>query len=217
MDADSPPWTISKFNEFAKALESTPANHRELFDLAVQRLLDMKHDLEESDGSIASTLAKEDQETGIRKVIAEWCNSRSKERYVVTQEEELPDAKRPDCRFRVSGVEGTVPVELKLADNWGGAPLFERLENQLCGDYLRDNKSKRGIFVLVYRGDRKSWQIPSSILKVTFPELVESLQNHWKNIAFNYPNIDEIRVIGIDLTKRMDRVKIPKKKSIKAK
>jgi hypothetical protein len=211
IDADGPPWTISKFNEFAKALESTPTNHRELFDLAVQRLKDMKHDLEESDGSIASTLAKEDQETGIRKVIAKWCNDRSKERYVVTQEEELPDAKRPDCRFRGSNFDAPVPLELKLADNWGGALLFERLENQLCGDYLRDSKSNRGIFVLVYRGDRKSWQIPDRNLKVTFLELVESLQNHWKKIATNYPKIDEIKVIGIDLTKRMDRVKSVKK------
>ena len=53
------------------------------------------------------------------------------------QEEELADAKRPDLRFLGIAFDAPVPVELKLADNWSGPKLFERLEAQLCGDYPR--------------------------------------------------------------------------------
>ncbi|PMD87993.1 hypothetical protein BWI97_25495, partial [Siphonobacter sp. BAB-5405] len=212
IDADSSPWTSSQFSEFAKTMECTPSNHRELFDLGVQQLLDLKHSLEEGDDSIASTLAKEDQEAGIRKVIANWCGSRSFDKYVITQEEELADAKRPDCRFSSSRFNAPVPVELKLADNWGGPDLFERLENQLCGDYLRDNHSSRGIFVLVYRGKKITWQLQESNVKVTFAELVEALQAHWMQLSPSYPKIEQIAVIGIDLTKRTNRVKPAKKK-----
>ena len=200
-DTENSSWTWEKVKEFTRSLESTPANHRELFDLGVQRLKDLKYQLEEGDDSIASTLIKENQETGIRKVIASWCRERATGKYNITQEEELADAKRPDCRFLGSGIDAPVPVELKLADNWPGSKLFERLENQLCGDYLRDSHSNCGIFVLVYRGEKYKWTIPNGS-KVPFAELVEALQNHWEQLSPKFPKIEQIAVIGIDLTKR---------------
>ncbi|WP_141217610.1 NACHT domain-containing NTPase [Siphonobacter sp. BAB-5385] len=212
IDSDSLPWNAEQFNEFAKTLECTLGNPRELFELAVQRLLDLKHSLEEGDYSTASTWAKEDQETGIRKAIADWCESRSLGKYSITQEEEMPDAKRPDLRFLNSYSNSPIPVELKLADNWSGSKLFERLENQLCGDYLRDIHSYRGIYVIVYRGKMQTWNLPNSNIKVTFAELVEALQAHWMQLSPSYPKIEQIAVIGIDLTKRTDRVKPAKKK-----
>ncbi len=202
LDADFSPWGSDKFCQFNKDLESAPSNHRELFDLAVQRILDLKYQLEEGDDSIASTLAKETEERGIRKVIANWCRERSIGKYIISQEDELADAKKPDCRFASSVCDAPVPMELKLADNWSGPRLFERLENQLIGDYLRDDRSKRGIFVLVYRGEQKTWEIASEKTKVNFSELVNALQEHWNTIAAQYPKVDQITVIGIDLTKR---------------
>jgi hypothetical protein len=100
-----------------------------------------------------------------------------------------------------------VPGELKLADNWSGPKLFERLENQLCGDYLRDRRSGRGIFALVYRGGRHGWDRPDGSRVEIFDELVEALQNHWTAISSRFPGIEEIRVIGIDLTKRSANLK----------
>jgi len=210
LDADFSPWASDKFCEFNRELESAPSNHRELFDLGVQRILDLKYQLEEGDDSIASTLAKETEERGIRKVIANWCRDRSIGKYTISQEDELADAKKPDCRFASSVFDAPVPMELKLADNWSGPKLFERLENQLNGDYLRDGRSKRGIFVLVYRGEQKTWEIPLGKDKVSFSELVNALQNHWNAIADQYPKVEQITVIGIDLTKRS---KLPSAKS----
>ncbi len=202
MDADMAAWTSEKFLDFNKSLESTPSTHRELFDLAVQRILDLKYDLEEGDESIASILANVTQETEIRKFIAGWCRDRSAGRYVVPQEEELADAKRPDCRFLSSLFDAPVPMELKLVDNWSGPSLFERLENQLCGDYLRDDRSNRGVFLLVYRGEKSAWKIPNGTTRAKFYQLLKALQNRWVEISDNYPNIEQIKVIGIDLTKR---------------
>ena len=202
MDADMTAWTEGKFLEFNKSLESTPSNHRELFDLAVQRLLDLKYDLEEGDASNASILVDVTQETKIRKFIAGWCRDKSVGRYGVSQEEELADAKKPDCRFLSSLFDAPVPMELKLADNWSGPDLFERLENQLCGDYLRDERSNRGIYLLVYRGEKTSWEIPNGKKSANFYELLKALENRWKEIFQDYPKIEEIEIIGIDLTKR---------------
>ena len=99
--------------------------------------------------------------------------------------------------------DGPVPVELKLADKWTGPALFERFENQLCADYLRDNRSNRGIFMLVYRGEKAGWDVPGSNNRVDFAGLTTALQDYWWRISPKYSNVDDITVIGIDLTKRL--------------
>jgi hypothetical protein len=198
-------------SQFDKEFERTPANHRELFDLAVLRLLDLKHELEDGDASTASVLINAEMETVVRNFISAWCNKGSLSRYVIPQEEELPDAKRPDLRWHGFAFKGPVPTELKIADKWSGPQLFERLEGQLAGDYLRDDASSRGIYLLVYRGVQKHWQLPSGEI-ATFGELVAALQEHWASVATAHPCVEEIKVIGIDLTKRA-KTPLPKKTS----
>ena len=202
VDADISPWSPEQFCEFANRLERTPANHRELAELARMRLLDLKDDLENGDSSIAEILRNVDLETSMRKFIGRELRAQAFGRYNIPQEEELADAKKPDLRFHGVGFDGPVPCELKLADKWTGASLFERLENQLCGDYLRDKASTHGIFLLVHRGKKKAWTVPGTGKRVDFLGLVELLRKCWQDIALNYPGIDQIEVIGIDLTQR---------------
>jgi len=188
--------------EFHDQLERTPANHRELWYLAVDRMVDLKHDLEEGDASIASILQPVRQETEIRKYIGKGRRDRSRGRYVIPQEEELADGKRPDLRFHGVGFDAPVPAELKLADKWTEPHLFERLEVQLCGDYLCDIRSSRGIFGLVYHGTKSSWNLPNGSRAESFDALICPLQNHCTILAPQFPGVEDIKVIGIDLTKR---------------
>lgn len=210
-DADTDAWTPSQVQEFGKSLVATPTNHRELWYHAIDKLDALKHDLENGDSSIASILQAVDQETEFRKFIGGWCRDRSAGRYAVPHEEELADAKRPDLRFVGAGFDAPVPVELKLADKWTGPHLFERLEIQLCGDYLRDVRSSRGIFLIVYLGAKSYWDLPNGLRADTFEMLVDELQRHWTLISNDYPGIEDIRVIGIDLTRRGIDTKAAKK------
>lgn len=201
-DADIGSWAPSQVREFQDKLECTPANHRDLAELATMRLLDLKDDLERSDSSIAHIFQKVTLETDMRKYLGHELRETAVGRYSISQEEELADAKKPDLRFLGSGFDGPVPVELKLADKWTGPALFERLENQLCGDYLRDNRSNHGLFVLVYGGEKKGWDVPGASNRVDFEGLIVALQTHWEQISPRFSGIEEITVIGIDLTKR---------------
>ncbi|MBB3747180.1 hypothetical protein FHX10_006736 [Rhizobium sp. BK591] len=194
-----PPAGVRELND---KLERTPTNHRELADLAVLRLNDLKDDLENGDSSIAAILRTVKLETDMRKYIGKELRDKAFGRYAIPQEEELADAKKPDLRFHGIGFDGPVPGELKLADKWSGPDLFERLENQLCGAYLRDNRSNRGIFVLVQRGEQAKWDLPGGLGRVNFDGLVAALQQKWVDLSPRYPGIDDITVIGIDLTKR---------------
>jgi hypothetical protein len=161
----------------------------------------MKDDLENGDGSVANILIP-CSETEVRNYLGDTLRKDARGRYSIPQEEELADAKRPDLRFLGAGFDGPVPAELKLADNWSGTQLFERLENQLCGDYLRDNRSSRGLFVLVRNGRKKEWHLPVTGRAVGFSGLVNELQRHWGTIANQFPGIDDVSVVGIDLTLR---------------
>lgn len=200
-DADFTAWSPAQVREFHEHLDRTPANHRELADLAILRLLDLKDDLENGDDSIARVLRRVEKEPEMRNFLAHQLREKALDRYTITQEEELADDKRPDLRFHGAGFDAPAPAELKLADRWTGPKLFERLENQLSGDYLRDNRSSRGIFALVNLSSAKQWQLPSSDL-ADFDGLVQALQNHWESIANKHSHVEDITIIGIDLTKR---------------
>lgn len=97
---------------------------------------------------------------------------------------------------------GSVPCVLRLADRWTGPSLFKRLEVQLCGDYLRDRQTDRSIFLLVYAGGQKRWGHPTGTQILVFRALVEALQRCWLTISPQFPGVEDVRVMGIDLTQR---------------
>ncbi|MDA8454267.1 hypothetical protein M4R22_05790 [Acidovorax sp. GBBC 3334] len=201
-DAAGSAWSEPQVWEFHDQQERMPRNHRELFELATLRLFDLKEDLEHGDSSDAPMMSRVASEGDVRTYIGNWLRNLARGRYGIPQEEELADAKRPDLRFHGIAFDAPVPIELKLADNWTGPKLFERLETQLCGDYLRDRRSSCGIFLLVYRGEQKSWSLPNGAGSVDFSALVEALHERWMTLSPNLHNVDDVLVVGIDLTKR---------------
>ncbi|MBL8264196.1 MAG: hypothetical protein JNM58_17430 [Xanthomonadaceae bacterium] len=199
-DADMAPWSVDQVLSFRDRLERTPRNHREMWDLAIDRIRDYGYDLEHGDTSIAQSMLELD-ERAIRQFIGNALKERAQSRYTISQESELADAKKPDIQFHGAGF-GSVPCELKLAERWTGPSLFERLEVQLCGDYLRDRQSNRGIFLLVYAGGQKRWAHPNGTQIKGLKALVEALQNYWLTISPQFAGVEDIRVMGIDLTQR---------------
>jgi hypothetical protein len=202
-DGNISPWKPQQVSDFYERLERTPRNHGELAELLIQRLNDLKEALEQGDNSIAAILQRGTEETEVRNYVGYELRERANNRYSVVQEEELADAKKPDLRVQGIGFDSPVPIELKLADRWSGAQLFERLKNQLCGDYLRDNRSRRGVFLLIYRGDKQEWVVPASNQRVDFAGITAKLNGYWQQqLSPLFPDIDEITVLGIDLKKR---------------
>lgn len=201
-NSEGEPWDSGDIALFSEEAERPPKNHRELYDLSISRLLDLKADLEEGDTSVAEILISVKEERKHRNMIGGWLRDRAFGRYNVPQEDELADRKKPDIRIFGVGFDGPVPIELKVADNCTGSKLVERLHNQLCGQYLRDVRSNCGIFALVYRGEKKKWQHPKTGRKLKFGSLVKLLEKEVGEIISTNDKIESIKIIDIDLTKR---------------
>jgi hypothetical protein len=202
-DGDLEPWTAEQVSAFDKSQTIIPATHYQLFDLAVHRLYDLKNWLERGNDSNWRTWQKADGETEMRTLIAHWLNQECRNLYTTAQEPELANSQRMDIWLQNTNVSSPVPIELKLLDKaWSGRKLCERLRNQLVGDYLREQSAGCGVMLLVWQGRKlkKQWIINGH--RVGLSKLASALNLYWQDIAGEYPGIQAINVIVIDLTMR---------------
>ena len=196
-DSELEPWKEEGVAEFSQEAEKQPTNEFELYQLAINRLLDLKDELEQADDSIANIVKRIDKETELRNFLSNQLRKVSKGKYKIAQEEEMADATRTDIRFLLPDISPT-PVELKIADKWSFNDLHERLENQLIKQYMK--VSKFGVFLLVYRGG-KTWKNNKNT-SISFGELLQVLERYAHELVEKYSSISDIKIIGIDLTIR---------------
>ena len=198
---DIEPWIEEQILQFEFSSEIYPKNHKELFNLAILRINELKDWLENGDDSPWQTWQRAEQETEMRNLIAGHLRGKAQNKYTITQENELANSQRTDIRLENSNVRSPVPIELKILDkSWSGKNLCERLRNQLVGDYLREVSAGCGIFLLVSQQTNKTWDINGK--NVSLNQLEQTLQNYWYSIAQEWRGIDSIKVVVIDLNKR---------------
>lgn len=202
-DGDLEPWTADQISTFHRLQVVTPATHRQLFDLAILRLHDLKNWLERGNDSPWETWQLANSETAMRTLVAGWLNQQCRGQYTTAQEPELANSQRMDIWLQNTNVRSPLPIELKLLDKgWSGPKLCERLRNQLVGDYLREKSAACGVMLLVSQrlDSEKQWEIDGRLVKLN--ELANALKRYWQSIASNFPDIQAIDVIMIDLTMR---------------
>lgn len=202
-DGDLEPWTAEQVSAFDKSQKISPVTHRQLFDLAVNRLHDMKNWLERGNDSPWQTWQRANGETEMRTLIAGWLNQQCRDQYTTAQEPELANSQRMDISLHNTNVRSPVPIELKLLDKaWSGPKLCERLRNQLAGDYLREESAGCGVMLLVWQGrePEKRWIINGR--RVGLSELASALKLYWQSIADDFTGVEAIDVVVIDLTIR---------------
>jgi hypothetical protein len=196
-------WSAEQVSRFNNSQTITPATHRQLFDLTVHRLMDLKNWLERGNDSPFQTWQKVSEETEMRTLIAGWLNQNCRKQYTTAQEPELANSQRMDIWLHNRNVLSPVPIELKLLDKgWSGPKLCERLRNQLVGDYLREETAGCGVMLLVWQGKipEKRWQINGQ--RVGLEDLKRALKLYWQSIADKYLGVAEIDVVVIDLALR---------------
>jgi hypothetical protein len=202
-DGDIEAWSVEQLIEFEHSLTMKPATHRQLFELVVYHLDDLKAWLECGNDSPYQTWRRAERETEMRTLIAGQLNQGQHLKYTIAEEAEIANAQRPDLWVQCPSVCSPVPIELKLLEKWTGPQLCERLRNQLVRDYLREESARFGVMLLVWRGfsqDQKRWEINGSLVELN--DLASALKLYWNSISSEYPDVDDLAVIAIDLTLR---------------
>ena len=202
-DGDLEPWTAEQVAEFGENLTRTPATHRQLFDLTLARMMDLKYWLEWGDYSPYLTWQKAGDEGEVRNLVVGWLKDHSGNWYTVDQEPELANRQRIDIWLQNQSVASPVPIEIKVLDKgWSGPQLCERLRNQLVGDYMRGTAGVRGLMLLVWQGigSKKSWDIDGRMVRLE--ELRGALRRYWDTISNSFPDVEAVEVVLIDLTLR---------------
>lgn len=195
--ADGLPWREMNIREFASEYEIAPRMDYDLFKIACNRLSDIKREIEDSENSARAEVNKEWKETELRSWFQRKLRENSRNRYTIPQEAEIDMGKKPDLRFERAGIDGAVSVELKWSENWTYEQLIERLENQLVGQYLRAHNARYGIFLLGYIGRQSTWKGPGGD-KLNFSSLIEAISSHAEMLQKTRPDIEGIKVIGIN-------------------
>jgi hypothetical protein len=95
----------------------------------------------------------------------------------------------------------SVSIEIKWADKkWGLPQLLDRLENQLVGQYLRDDQSRYGVYLLGYIGRQKTWNALDASPRLSFEQVVAMIDKRAKEIVAERRSIEDIAVISFDFT-----------------
>ena len=202
-DGDVEPWTAKQVRDFETRLTATPATERQLFELTVARVTDLKNWLEQGNDSPSPTWQKADDEREIRNLVAGWLRLKWGNSLSVAQEPELANGQRMDISLQNPNVPLPVPIELKLLDkHWTGPGLCECLANQLARDYLRESDGRCGLMLLVWKGTKpgRRWRINGTLVGVS--DLRDALKRHWASISNDFPNISAVEILVIDLTAR---------------
>ncbi|MEZ5414405.1 MAG: hypothetical protein R3F03_08830 [Opitutaceae bacterium] len=194
LDAGTPSWTEVDFRLFADTREAPPNTDAALFSLVVRRLVTIKHEVEGGDRTPRTEVREGDLEQTLRRMLGRHLHRLSNGQYQVVEEDEVDRAQRPDLRvFRPP--LAPVPIEVKL-DDTPLHTLLERIENQLVGQYLRDERNNHGIFLLGRVSGQQRWQHGDRWLD--FAQVIAVLEERAARITSTHPRPIALRIVTID-------------------
>ena len=105
-DADYLAWDPADIRVFTDDYETDPRTDADLFRIILNRLTDIKNDVERSDNSLREEVQFRANEYVLRRFLARKLRERSRSRYNVPQEEEIDQEERPDLRRESKYIPG---------------------------------------------------------------------------------------------------------------
>mgnify|MGYP006276027537 CR=1 FL=1 len=155
-DAEPDGMPMASIRALEQRLESSPRDRDGLFEVMMDRLEDIQHELAHGDFSTRRTLRTINDEKEMQRELAHRLEVAARGAYSVVREEEVTDLKEPDIRLRTPRNEHRAAIEIKIADRsgagWTIKELEEALETQLVGQYLRADTGRAGCLLLTFAG-----------------------------------------------------------------
>ena len=202
MVVEYPPRSPQDVAAFGAGGEMDPKTGDELYEIALDRLNDIREDTETGDFSDRHLFSPGMPE----KDIQIWLSGRlHRERggmYSVTREEEIVLSQETDIRLHHPAA-GCVTIEIKPVESGTGRYSFNQLvaalQGQLVGQYMRAAESSHGILVVAMLEPRQ-WNPPEGGSRIRFPEVLDRLNAIASEIVQSDRGVEKLCVIGIDFS-----------------
>ncbi|MDU9050792.1 MAG: hypothetical protein Q3M30_18235 [Candidatus Electrothrix sp. Rat3] len=200
-DAEFASYASGALVALEKKFEAPPRSRDELFEVMMDRLEDLQHEITHHKFTIRLTLRRIEKETEMQSYLAGKLNDKANESYTaVEREPEDADRKKPDIRLSAVLGNQQAAIEIKLVENWSINDFRRALRNQLVGQYLRHETCKAGCLLLTCNGSKKFWIHPETQKRICFPELIKLLQDEAEVIKQEKNHEIRLAVFGLDLT-----------------
>ncbi|CAJ8169967.1 Uncharacterised protein [Burkholderia pseudomallei] len=182
----------------ASPLNCAPQSEGQLFEQVIARLEELRTGVEEGPFSDRGLLYKGMKE----KLLQLWLAARLRDtpngRFTVHREENVDADNATD--IQVSARSWNICIEIKPVDekrSYSAVSLTATIREQLVGQYLKGFNSSHGILV-IFRLDKKTWDIPDVGKRQTFPAFVRYLQDQADIIKASLPHVQKLIVFPID-------------------
>lgn len=207
---------ITFLNSFSKAPTSIE-EFRALVKRHLVALLEKLHHFDDDEGFLfRSGRGTEDD-------IRNWLSGRMREigaqHYEVIREQEVAVENRPDLRIHSRNAElGLISVEIKMADepHWTGEILIDKIQTQLADQYMFENGSHTGFYLLANGANprvkvihpktgavlRKAFAKKVGGKTVNFLGLIEKATSKASAVTFTLAGNKVVEVISVDLSER---------------
>lgn len=197
---DSEPIALSpkEVRTWEARYETPPKNRDELFQVMLDRLDDIRHDILHHDFNDRGDLEKITREEDMQPKLAKKFEDAARGQFHVTREEEVGGKKETDVRLLASASPDKAVIEIKIGDNCSLAELITAVDDQLIKKYLRHNSCTAGCLLVTYAG-RTGFKCPQTNKKIGFAEVIRRVRDHAKARETEEKGRIRVDVIGLDL------------------
>lgn len=200
LDTEFESWSPKEIADFGAKHERSPASADDLFDIALERLADIRDEIERGDYSYRNLFTPETLEVEIQRWLASLLRLTSRDRYHAPREAEVDRGERTDIRLYVSGIAEYVTIEIKRAHKLGYPALEKALTEQLVGKYLRDASSRHGILLLCNMKPGRVWEPGDTGDRLSFSQTIQRLDDLARQVSAGHPHVRRLCVVGMDFT-----------------
>jgi len=199
-EAEGPAYQDKDVAQLEKWGEGIAINRNGMFDLMINRLADLQHDIAADEFSERFHLAAMNQEKDMQVWFAKRLQERENHLYRVDREAMVINDKKTDIRLLSRHSDAQAVIEMKLANNeYSLKDLEQALENQLVGQYMQHDSCRAGCLLITMNKARR-WENKQSEIMLDFTALISHLQQQARELEKRMNHEIRLAVIGIDLT-----------------
>jgi hypothetical protein len=171
-----------------------------MFQLMIDRLADLQHDITAHQFSERDIQVGIDQEKNMQVWFAKRLQERENDAYRVDRESLVINDKETDIRLLSVRSNAQTVIEMKLANNgYSVTDLEQALEDQLVGQYMQHEQCRAGCLLITLNKPR-FWICPETRAKLDLAALIARLEARAIDLDVTMNHEVRLAVVGIDLT-----------------